>query len=330
MSLRCAVVEGSALDRDLLAAHLGRDSRFAKVLIYSDGEEFLAALPAFKFDVVAVNATLPGLSGADTVEHLMATFPTPAVLYFRRLESEGLKPEEIGATSVMVLELEDSRGRTSLEALADRLVLMSSVKVIRRKFSSTPRVGTQTFRNLLAIGASSGAPTVVENLLSHLRGRELACFIVQHLPMDGAGSFARWLEQVSGWPVKVAEHEEPWVRGQVYVAPYGRHLEVGKIILKLVPGKPYDGHCPSASRLFLSLARSHGPETVGLVLSGMGKDGARGLLELRRAGGWTIAESSLTAAVSGMPRSAEDFGAAREILRARELPGRVARLFPKV
>ena len=152
--------------------------------------------------------------------------------------------------------------------------------------------------------------------------------MVQHLPEGGEENFARWLSRTTGWEVEVATNGAPIATGKCLVAPHGRHLEVGNFTVALTDSRKQDGHCPSASRLFQSLAISHADTTVGVILSGMGRDGAQGLLELRQAGGLTLSQSSSTAGVSAMPKAAEDLGAVAESYNLRSLLTRLDGLFP--
>ncbi len=326
--IKCAVVEGDAGDRSRIRTTLENDPRFASVAVFRTGEELLLRGGLQAFDVVALNVSLPGRSGPETVDEFLSYVSLPSVLYYHRSEAQKVQSEMSGATDVLELGRLGQYEEGAFERLADRLVLMSQVKVIRRKRASVERRLHLPSKKILALGASSGAPSTVEAILKRIVTRKLLCLIVQHLPPRGALPFARWLEQVSGWPVKVAESGEPLMEGRVYIAPYGQHLEIGHFTMALTDSEPEAGHCPSASRLFRSLSHHHAKNCVGVVLSGMGRDGAQGLLELRRAGGHTIVESTATAAVSSMPGAACELGAALEVQTTRELPARIAELFP--
>jgi two-component system chemotaxis response regulator CheB len=324
--VRCVIVEDSRVQREYLRARLNEDPRLEVVGAYSRGEELLEAVGFVRPDVVTMDAQLPGLSGPETVRKLLQLYPVPVVLFSASASYWAPSAQEAGVLSVVAKGMSDTPGDESVAELANQLVIMSAVKVFRRRELRRPSTGVRRF---LALGASSGSPQLVERILARLAGRDLTCFVVQHLPEEGADNYARWLERTTGWKVEVARSGQPIMTGKCYVAPHGRHLEVGHFTLNLTDSKRQDGHCPSASRLFQSLALAHPQTTVGVVLSGMGRDGAQGLLELRQAGGWTMSQASSCAGVSAMPRAAEDLGAVCESFTDAQLVARLDRLFPK-
>lgn len=326
MSVRCVIVEDSKVQREYLRARLSEDPRLQVVGAYSRGEELLEQVAFVRPDVVTMDAQLPGLSGPETVRKLLQLYPVPVVLFSASANYWEPSAQEAGVLSVVAKGLSDQPSEDAIAELANQLVIMSGVKVFRRRELRRPATG---IRRILALGASSGSPQLVEQILARLAGRDLTCFVVQHLPEDGVVNYARWLERTTGWQVEVARSGLAIMTGKCYVAPHGRHLEVGHFTLNLTDSRRQDGHCPSASRLFQSLAVSHPTTTVGVVLSGMGRDGAQGLLELRQAGGWTMSQASSCAGVSAMPKAAEDLGAVCESFTDDRLIARLDRLFPK-
>lgn len=327
MSVRCVIVEDSAFQREFLRTKLALDPRLEVVGAYARGEELLEAVGFVRPDVVTMDAQLPGLSGPETVNKLLQLYPVPVVLFSASASYWAPSAQEAGVVSVVEKGLTAEPSEEVLAELANQLVIMSKVKVFRRR--GEIRRSVAGARRFLAVGASSGSPQLVESILKRLVGRDLACFVVQHLPEGGVDNFARWLQRTTGWTVEVAQTGAPIVTGKCYVAPHGRHMEVGHFTLSLTDSRRQDGHCPSASRLFQSLALAHPSSTVGVILSGMGRDGAQGLLELRQAGGWTLSQSSSSAGVSSMPKAAEDLGAVCESFSAATLVSRLDRLFPR-
>ena len=324
--MRCVIVEDSALQREYLRVKLGEDPRLEVVGVYARGEALLEAVGFVRPDVVTMDAQLPGLSGPETVHKLLQLYPVPVVLFSASASFWAPSAQEAGVVSIVEKGVPGEPSDEVMAELANQLVIMSKVKVFRRR---EPRRNAGAARRFLALGASSGSPQLVESILARLVGRDLACFVVQHLPEDGAENFARWLHRTTGWMVEVARHGSPIVTGTCYVAPHGKHLEVGHFTLALTDSRRQDGHCPSVSRLFQSLATAHPASTVGVILSGMGRDGAQGLLELRHAGGLTMSQSSSSAGVSAMPKAAEDLGAVCESYTGPMLISRLDRLFPR-
>lgn len=325
MRIRCAIVEDSDFQRELLSLRLGDDPRLQVVGAYRQGEELLEAVAFVRPDVVVMDAELPGITGPETVQKLLRLYPVPVVLFSSSASYWTPSAQEAGVVSVVEKGLGEEPTDEVLAELVDQIVIMSRVKVFRRR---EPRIAASANYRFLGIGASSGSPRLVEAILAKLVGRDLACFVVQHLPEGGEDNYARWLEKTTGWTVEVARPGMPLVTGKCYIAPHGRHMEIGYFTVSLTDNRRQDGHCPSVSRLFQSLAHSHPLTTVGVVLSGMGRDGAQGLLDLRSAGGLTMSQTSSTAGVSAMPKAAEELGAVCESYSAPMLVTRLARLFP--
>jgi two-component system chemotaxis response regulator CheB len=326
VKIRCVIVEDSAFQREYLRVKLAQDPRIEVVGAYARGEELLESVGFVRPDVVTMDAQLPGLSGPETVRKLLQLYPVPVVLFSASASFWTPSAQEAGVVAVVQKGVAAEPSEEVLAELINQLVIMSKVKVFRRR---DIRRAALEGRRFLALGASSGSPQLVEAILARLVGRDLACFVVQHLPEGGADNFARWLGRATGWPVEVARPGAPIATGKCYVAPHGRHLEVGHFTMSLTDSRRQDGHCPSASRLFQSLALSHPGSTVGVILSGMGRDGAQGLLELRQAGGLTLSQASSSAGVSAMPKAAEDLGAVCESYSDATLISRLDRLFPQ-
>lgn len=162
---------------------------------------------------------------------------------------------------------------------------------------------------IVAIASSTGGPSALEEVLRSLHGQPFAVVLVQHIDQRLVGGFADWLEKATGWPVAVAAEGTPPVAGTVSIGPGGRHLELDARGLFAYRDEPRSVHMPSADRLFASLAAGSAERVVAAVLTGMGADGAAGLLALRQAGARTVAQDEATSAVFGMARAALENGA---------------------
>jgi two-component system chemotaxis response regulator CheB len=251
---------------------------------------------------------------------------------------EALKAGALAAVEKPVASTHQGYQAVAAE-LCTQLAIMSEVKVVRQRtpaaragrvpeaaVPASPSYRPKSYR-ILGIAASTGGPAALMQVLGGL-GRDFALpvVIVQHLTPGFMEGFADWLGGVCQLPVSVVTQHTLLMPGRVYLAPTGSHLIVSGTSASPDESPPVGSHRPSANVLFSSMARSHGPEAMGVLLTGMGDDGASGLLALRLAGGYTIAESESTAVVYGMPGVAVQLGAACESLALGEIARRITEL----
>jgi two-component system chemotaxis response regulator CheB len=191
----------------------------------------------------------------------------------------------------------------------------------------SPRVGGP---RLIAIGASTGGTVALETLLRELASEGPPVLVVQHLPASVVGSFAARLDQQLRRRVTVAQDGEPLRAGSVLIAPGDAHLLVERsrddLCVRLCPGDKINGHRPAVDVLFRSISETE-PRAIGVLLTGMGRDGARGLLSLRRAGAYTLVQDEASSVVWGMPRAALDLDAADDVLGLEAIAPRLNQLF---
>jgi two-component system chemotaxis response regulator CheB len=236
--------------------------------------------------------------------------------------------------------LEKPAGTTSAEyaAMAERLctqlAIMSQVKVVRRRTSArlTPRPSQRPVRPMggyamLGIVSSTGGPNALMELLNGL-GRDfpLPILLVQHITSSFLDGFAAWLQSVSPFSVEIVKGRVVPERGKVYLAAQEHHLRAELRCVRVDTGEPVCAQRPSGTVLFGSMASSLGNRALGVLLTGMADDGAAGLLEIRRAGGYTIAEDESTAVVYGMPAEAVRLGAVNESLPLPAIASRILEL----
>jgi len=269
-------------------------------------------------DIVLVDAALPGGEGFSAVQDIMAYRPTPILVLAPSVTgSEAFQALALGALDVLARPAGGRSGNFAAE-LTQRLRLLSGVRVIqhvrgrrRRRPDAVPEGPP-----VVGIAASLGGPRALAQLFKGLpRDLPAPLCLVQHISEGFVGGLAAWLSSESGLVVREAQDGDPLVPGVVLVAPSGVHLiagEAGKVALD--DGPAVEGFKPSGTRLFRSLAERYGRRVIGVILTGMGRDGADGLQAIRAAGGHTLAQDEATATVYGMPRAAVEAGAVERVV----------------
>jgi len=332
--LRVMVVEDSLTVRKRLCEVLLRDSEIEIVGEAQDGKQAIEACQRLRPDVMTLDMMLPVMSGLAATEYIMAHCPTPILIVSSSTNRGELFKtyEALAAGAVDVLE--KPRGDENDDAWDRQFVstvkLVSRVKVIthprgRLSRSSRPPLpsvsaaapGTQTKARVVAIGASTGGPAAMVEVLRALPPTfQLPILLVLHIGKLFGQAFADWLDGQTGRRVAYAREGDSvsHATGRVVMAPPGLHLMVREGRLLVNTGPERHSCRPSVDVLFESVAAEYGPTGVGCLLTGMGRDGADGLLAIRQAGGLTLAQDEATSVVFGMPREAIEAGAACRVL----------------
>ncbi len=329
--IRVLIVEDSAVERELLINVLSSDKEIQIVGIVGDGEAAIRAVAQLKPDVVTMDIIMPKLSGIEATRQIMQNTPTPIVIVTNSYEGEETlntyKAIEAGALAVVKKPagMENPNHGKESATLISYLKLMSEIKVIRR-FGSIPlgkskQLDTLTVKGkiedarIVAIGASTGGPAVLEKILSGLpKDFSLPIVVVQHMAPGFIGSFAKWLETASGFRVRIAEQGDYLEPGVAYFAPDDFHLTVESNRIHLTKDLPDKGLRPSVSHLLKSVVQHYGKNAIGIILTGMGSDGAYEMKLMRDAGAVTIAQDSISSVVFGMPGEAVKLGGAEFVL----------------
>lgn len=338
--IRVLVVEDSTVVRQFLVHILESDPDLLVVGTAADGEAALEAVERMRPDVVTMDIHMPRMDGFDAARRIMETHPTPIIIVSGTLNlaetTNAFRAMEAGA--VAVLPRPAGVGHSDQQASAAHLVqtvkLMAEVKVVRRWARPRPAdvappasVGPDvkapaTGVAVVAIGASTGGPPVLQTILSQLEPSfPVPVLVVQHIAAGFTEGLVEWLGQSSKLPVRLAAQGENILPGHVYVAPDGFHLKVtaGRKVWLSSEG-PENGLRPSVAALFRSVAKVYGIQATGVLLTGMGKDGAAELKLMREQGAVTIAQDRESSVVHGMPGHAISLNAAAYILSPEKIP----------
>jgi two-component system chemotaxis response regulator CheB len=323
--IRVLVADDSELFRELLARVIDAERGFEVVALAADGNAAAAYARAHKPDVITMDLAMPDADGFSGIARIMAETPTPIlVLTANREEAVGFRALSLGALDI----LEKPQATADLDdygrLLRSRLRLLAGVKVIRHvrglreRAPAVPRAAGRA--DLVVIGASLGGPRALATLLRGLPATFPAPIaVVQHIADGFTEGLATWLASECRLEVREAADGDPLRAGRVLVAPTGRHLLVNDRVARLSDAPPVDTFKPSVTPLFLSAARSYGARACGVLLTGMGRDGAEGLKAIKEAGGPTLAQDEATSAVFGMPRAAIELGAVDRVLPLEEI-----------
>jgi two-component system chemotaxis response regulator CheB len=336
------IVDDSPSMQLLLGHILGRDSRIEVIGTVDNGAAAIdyvnAANP--RPDVVLMDIHMPKLDGFEATRRIMETNPLPIVICTATADPQELqvafRSMEAGAVACVEKPVgpADPEFASRCANLCQTVFLMSEVKVVRRwaklRLAATrsptgvpARPDRSTQQRIVGIGASTGGPPVLQMILSALpRDFGAPILVVQHIARGFLPGMVEWLNQTTGLHVHIAAHGALPAAGHVHIAPDDFHLGVtasGRLALAREPAE--NGLRPSVSWLFRSLAAQMGPQAVGVLLTGMGKDGALELLDMRQRGALTIAQDRETSVVYGMPGEAAELGAAIHVLPSDRIAG---------
>ena len=362
--IRVLVVEDSPVIQQLLSHVISADPRLEVAGIAATGEQALRMIERTAPDVVSLDIRLPGIDGFEVTSRIMRQTPLPIVVVASDVRDLDIPMRALQAGALAVVEKPGSMARADYQTVAHhlctQLVIMSQVKVIRHRITARaarPASGMSAgasaeassqdnrspdnrlpeeavtadgrLRRFRAVGlvASTGGPAALAKILRDLPvDFPLPVFVVQHMGAPFMAGFASWLGTVSALPVRLGEAGLTPRPGTVYVAPGDRHLLVDGATLRLTADPMVCGQRPSGEVLFQSMARAYGASGIGVLLTGMGEDGARGLVDMRTAGAYTIAEHASTAVIHSMPGTAVRLGGAVEELPLDRVAGRLLQL----
>jgi two-component system chemotaxis response regulator CheB len=331
--IRVLVVDDSALMRKLIPAILARDPSIEVVGTAMDGAFALKKIEELHPDVVTLDLEMPRMDGMETLRLIMRRAPLPVIL-FSTHSKEGaystLKALALGAVDFIAKPTDAAGGH--LETIADQLI--DKIKVAKRAAGRKLPPATVPIdppdqkkgaryslppNRIIAIGISTGGPNALQFVLSQIPGDfPASILVVQHMPEGFTEMFARRLDECCALDVQEAKSGDLLVAGRVLICPGNRHMMVRRMprgdMAVLSDGPPVNGHRPSVDVLFHSVAQEFALTAVGVLMTGMGEDGAEGLGAIKAAGGMTVAQSEDTCVVSGMPRAAILKGHANKVV----------------
>lgn len=322
--IKVLIVEDSKTSQVLLSRIIDGDPRLTVIGTASDGIEALEFLEHQKPDVITLDIHMPRMNGAELTQRVMASNPVPIVVVSVSWQPSDVNLAfqclEAGALSVLEkpTDISNPRFRSLCSELIETINSMSEVKLVRRgKLDSAtsiapPALSSDAAFRVIAIGASTGGPLALKALLTELPSDlPVAIVIVQHILDSFVDGMAVWLAKKSSWKVSVAEDDDLLVPGYAVIAPCAKQLSVSRDNrIKLTDDVPENGAKPSASYLFRSVADVYGKNSIGVILSGMGADGAKELGLMRQAGAITFAQDEASSVVFGMPKEAIQLNAA--------------------
>jgi len=347
--IKVLIVEDSPVMQELLAYTIQSDPDFKIVGIAANGEEAVDMVMEKCPDIIAMDCYMPKLDGHQATRKIMETKPTPIVIVTGSLAAKDVVVtfSLIEAGALAIIKKPHSINHPEYEKDARELIqmlkLMSEVKVVRRisRISKEKVIIKPTFEKIIkteseikivAIGASTGGPLVLQKIISGLPRRfPVPILIVQHISLGFVDGFVEWLANTTDFPLHIAAQGESLLRGHCYIAPDGCHMgvESGPRIV-LSDHAPENGLRPSVAFLFRTTANIFGSGAVGVLLTGMGHDGAKELKLMKEKGAITIVQDEESSVVFGMPGEAINLNAATLILSPEEIAETLTALVKKM
>ena len=339
--IRVLIIDDSALVRQMLTEILSADRDIEVVGTATDPYAARDRIKQLKPDVLTLDVEMPKMDGVTFLANLMRLHPMPVVMVSSLTEKGAditLRALELGAidfVSKPKVDLAHGLVEYAEEIIAKvKTAAGAKVRALDRNATSgviTPKLSAdavllkssgpghfKTTDTIIAIGASTGGTEAIKEVLIRLPADAPGIVVTQHIPEAFSGPFANRINSLSAMNVSEARDGQVIIPGYCYIAPGNRHLMVerdgARFVCRLSDGPPVNRHRPSVDVLFRSMAQNVGPNAVGVILTGMGADGARGLLEMREAGSPTIAQDEKTSVVWGMPGEAVKLGAAMQVL----------------
>jgi two-component system chemotaxis response regulator CheB len=335
--IRVLVVDDSASMRGLICATLSRDPAITVVGQAADPLQAREAIKSLNPDVMTLDVEMPKMNGLEFLDKVMRLRPFPVIMVSSLTERGAaitINAMEIGAVDCIAkpsIEHPDSFAGLAEKIKSAATARMGNRVVARKPPQANRNAGGGTPNgSIVAIGASTGGVEALLAILSEFPANCPPTVVTLHLPAPFTKTFVERLNRLCAPRVEEATHGAPIVAGKIYVAPGTvSHLEIGRsdrLHCQLRVGDQINGHRPSVDALFYSVAKAAGAKSVGVILTGMGSDGAKGLLALRQSGGRTLGQDEATSVVYGMPKVAAQLGAVQKQLPLDAIAAEIATL----
>ncbi len=341
MTIDVLVVDDSAVVRQVLTTVL---NEAPDINVYATASDPIFAQQQMQKkwpDVIVLDIEMPRMDGLTFLRRIMSEQPTPVIICSSLAEKGAelsLQALSAGAIDIItkpqlgvkdfLLDAKNLLWQTVRGAAGAHVAKRASPSAMVKASAPAPAVDlvamTTTTDSIIVIGTSTGGTQALEQILAKIPRTCPGIAVVQHMPEKFTAAFAKRLDGLCEVDIKEAESGDRLIPGRVLIAPGGHHLEVqrsgAQYIAKVFRGPSVNRHCPSVDVLFRSAARAAGRNAMGIILTGMGDDGARGLLEMRQAGCRTIAQDEASCVVFGMPKEAINLGAAKEVMSLAQIP----------
>lgn len=339
--IKVLIVEDSIVFRELLVQNLSKDPAIQVVGTAKDPFEARDAILAHKPDVMTLDVELPRMSGIEFLKKLMPQYPLPVVV-ISSLSDKVFDALKAGAVDFVAKPAVSNRKQLEdfiKNELLVKIKIASTAKISNIKKvvmeGQEQHLSVKGNNLIVAIGASTGGTEAICDVVKEFGTDIPGIVVVQHMPPGFTKMYAKRLNEQCRITVKEAETGDRVLPGHMLIAPGGdRHMRLVKVNgvyqVECKPGPRVNGHCPSVDVLFDSVAKSAGASAVGIILTGMGGDGAKGLLAMRRAGARTIGQDESTCVVYGMPKVAYDLGAVEHQEKLSAIAGRTYALLNKM
>lgn len=340
--IKVLIVDDSAVVRQVLSNELSKAKDIEVVGTAVDPYVARDKIVQLAPDVITLDVEMPRMDGLTFLGKLMKYYPIP-VIVVSSLTPEGsdaaMRALELGAVEVVSKPGSAYSVAEISRMLVDKIRAAAMSRPAARREAPTPptpptapterdaKAVLRTTHKVLAIGASTGGTDAISRVLMSMPANSPGTVIVQHMPENFTASFARRLSEMCPMTVHEAKDNDMVVPGLALIAPGNYHMVLrrsgAKYFVQIKDGPPVHHQRPAVDVLFHSVAREAGPNALGIIMTGMGADGARGLLAMREAGAYTIAQDEATSVVYGMPREAANMGAAMEITALDQIPRRI-------
>lgn len=334
--IKVLVVDDSVLFRQMISRGLDQDPGIQVVATAGDPFQARDMILRFQPDVMTLDIEMPRMNGIDFLRKLMPQYPIPTVM-ISSLNKAVFDAMDAGAVEFVNKPTEsqvEDIGKWVSQELVTKVKIAATVQVGKYKKTAGAQVasyGREYAGKVLAIGASTGGTEAIYDVVRRFNTDIPGTVVVQHMPPGFTKMYAERLDSQCKVKVKEAENGDLVEQGKVLIAPGDKHMRLtrtgGIYRVEVKAGEKVSGHCPSVDVLFQSVAHAAASNAVGVILTGMGSDGARGLLAMRRAGAKTIGQDESSCVVYGMPKVAFDIGAVAQQASLENIASKVYSVF---